>query len=258
MKKTFTLIELLVVIAIIAILAAMLLPALGRARETAQKAACISNLKQQGIGLASYINEGDYFPFMNVVVYGDPFGFASWKLQIAHQLGIPSGSGSPLWYVKKRFIASGVFHCPLWLNEKIQSPGARMAGDWDDINHINYYGGGYGYAFAGAPSYLGYGWKGAKAVQIRRPALTIVVGESADLANTSIGQNAILYGNAGNHYINGRHDNYSVMPVLWADCHVSAMRNLEIIQGQPYDRGGVSKFSGEEGNNNYYFYKGAK
>ena len=58
-RKGFTLIELLVVIAIIAILAAILFPVFARAREKARASACLSNLKQIGMGIQMYAQDYD-------------------------------------------------------------------------------------------------------------------------------------------------------------------------------------------------------
>ena len=117
-KRDFTLIELLVVIAIIAILAAMLLPALNQARDRARAVKCIGNLKQIGQGVNFYCGDyADYLPINAWVDAGNGYANSySWLNLLGPYCGY-SGRGWKNMPPSNAEITQqrGVFHCPAFV-----------------------------------------------------------------------------------------------------------------------------------------------
>jgi prepilin-type N-terminal cleavage/methylation domain-containing protein/prepilin-type processing-associated H-X9-DG protein len=99
----FTLVELLVVIGIIAVLIALLLPALGRAREHAQSVSCMSNLRQINLALLQYANDNKLTlpPYGNIANYADD---RWWYSLIRRYIGLPKDS--------PKIVTKDLLRCP--------------------------------------------------------------------------------------------------------------------------------------------------
>lgn len=110
-QKAFTLVELLVVIGIIAVLVAILLPALQRAREQAQSVKCLSNLRQIGLAVQMYANEFDYaFPNGESKFNGKMRGWRQFLIG-------PGSNITHVEYIKD----TDVLHCP---KNNLEKPGS--------------------------------------------------------------------------------------------------------------------------------------
>lgn len=156
-KVGFTLIELLVVIAIIAILAALLLPALARAKESARATQCLSNQRQLGLAVRLYTDDfADEFPRSQHSAF--THGAMPWERTVASYLGANTITWTNL--------LTGIYHCPKDQRTAPWSYGFNVyfeLGPDDD--------------YTGSPQT----WR--RLTQVPRPTATIVFAENTSAAD---------------------------------------------------------------------------
>jgi prepilin-type N-terminal cleavage/methylation domain-containing protein/prepilin-type processing-associated H-X9-DG protein len=206
----FTLIELLVVVAIIAILAALILPTVSRAKSAAQIARCKSNEHQMGLALSVYHGDFEAFPMRGLTA--PPGKVLAWYDQL-----------SP--YVGKAKWGDGVYKCPAY-KWALSLPG--------ELNEMGL--GSYAYnAYGFAPDSISYAWSPTKTWGLggtpkdaeggNRPVRESMVKVPSDMY--AIGDSTVLFEINAIKHVSGGLDFFPVTAYFLTR---SGLRKKEIIQ----------------------------
>jgi len=196
MKKRFTLIELLVVIAIIAILAAMLLPALNHARNVAKSISCVNNLKQMSHAQLLYANDNtDYFMPLYSPAYQDSAG--NWIVGDA-------------WWNYWSLVPYGIKHEMIYAG----CPSTK-------VKDINFYSYNYNAVYLGARKNTTFNWP-QKTTQVQKPSQTIVFCDGRKVDYSWSAPWDENHSAPTGTYTSKAHNDGKKVNIAWADGHVSS------------------------------------
>ncbi len=204
----FTLIELLVVIAIIAIIAALLLPSLAKAKEVAKRGACLGNMKQIGVCCVSYADDWQgWLPHSTT-------DQLIWKLQISSYAGIKALTTSDAQ------LGSSIFRCPSWQN--LDGLLASYQSGYG-YNYAN-----LGYEDAAYPAYKAY----VKLNEVSIPSQTALSGDTTDWECAGGSWDYVkLYmpSKVGSNGVGSRHS--GGINLAWVDGHAAWMSKKSLVAG---------------------------